>query len=275
VKEEALLAFEGPVPEYTGPVLDITDDGSLLALADLTIWTVMVYPQDANARDEFLVAVYADMLADLLDKGFVSNDRGEVVKAQLMFDEFILKHGGFATLAQAPNVHEGLLRARERFFPGVLAGSILLRTIQLAVSDLSYSVNKAVDLMIRSLNEINDGKKRGSCSERTLWDAWMDYKSVAHLWAAYLTEDPNLEQSTLLIPLQGIKLSRFFAGVGYFHQIGTQLCAKGQVKPVLDPSETWRCPPDLRVSSKLSLSISRLDDSLVEIAKQYRAPKRF
>ena len=141
---------------------------------------------------------------------------------------------------------------------GVVAGDILLHTVQLEKYGYGGSVNKAVFLLelIYKESETHDGQSV-PCNPTSIRNAWATYKSVAHLWAAkrgvadYFFSEKGLSQepAAFLTPeFQEYNFTRcydelpiFLAMAECFRQFGIQHVPRGQKSPILPPDETWSC----------------------------------
>jgi hypothetical protein len=79
------------------------------------------------------------------------------------------------------------VRVRQAVWKGAVAGDILRLAASMAQQGHGGSVRQAVDVL-RNVDYKTGktlGRHNAPHNERTIRQAWSDYKSVAHLWAAY------------------------------------------------------------------------------------------
>ena len=263
----------------TGPMLDITiDDGNLSQFALCTCWAVMAYPRDSQARDEFLVTLKTDVGARIMET--LSNSEERALMSALI-GQWLEQHGGFASLLKARGQEHVQSALEKNWWPGSVAGDVLLWIVRLAHWAPPASVNKAVFLEERYLEHALNGLgQHGPSSKRSILAAWKDYKPAAHLWAAFRTwqfyygdssghgpDKPGPDWCNLFLP-EG--LLGFLGYAEIFRRIGTTLYAHGQSEPVLEPRETWQLPHSIKLPN-VPLAVPSLEDWALDALKAYRA----
>src|SRR5262245_34043711 len=82
-----------------GPVLSITDgQGNLLPDAFLILWVVMLYPEDASAREDFLITMKTGTVAQLSRARKAKGDADSESKASTLLSSWLTPHGGLEAL---------------------------------------------------------------------------------------------------------------------------------------------------------------------------------
>lgn len=137
-------------------------------------------------------------------------------------------------------------------------------------SSIPPSLSKANFIVVQREKELlNDDGKRQTISERAVYDYWKEYKSVAHLWAAYFLngyvpyhEDENIFQDKAFPTFIGI--------AAHVQDFATKFKPAQATKPMLDPNEIWSLPEyvtRIQLTGKPELSPLR------EILKSYEPKK--
>ncbi len=223
------------------PVLNITERGHLLPLAPYAVLAALVWPQskDDSKRVAFVRAHRAQLIVHI-ERQHHPDVRGMIVDA-------------FAEIyREIPT---------ERRFGIATSGQILQRVWQLAASAPERaSVNKAIgDLVAFDARLQVEARKAGERPVRRgynrsrLMAVWSEWRPSAHLATAFVDwlRDRPLARSRIS-PLNPTTLVHFLARAELYRQFGEQHVAPHArkfhgplTKPLLDPAETWRLPPDL------------------------------
>jgi hypothetical protein len=154
---------------------------------------------------------------------------------------------------------EVVQRAREAACRGSVAGEALIITRQMAEHRQRGSVNKACDILAKAGG---DGRLTGghmpiryTNSKALRAEAWVPYRSVAHLWAAHnlmwsfrWNETPDGEYPKLSWYQHPIDLERFLAIAEDFREWAeAYIPHAGQRKGafLLSSNETWRISAEI------------------------------
>lgn len=119
-------------------------------------------------------------------------------------------------------------------------------------------------------------------SERSLMERWVKFRPVAHLWASarywdgrgvFFSTSKDVNVDWVKNPVARLQ---FLAVAEILRSMGENTYAHGQRrrgKPLLDPEETWKVPPDLALPS-VSLALpTALPDLLLQRLRSYRPPR--
>ena len=120
---------------------------------------------------------------------------------------------------------------------GMLAGEVLYWTAITENSGLGGSVAKSEHL-IGENRPITITKEELKCSERTIRNAWKEFKSVAHLHTALRSYSAIYGKDHLPFdrPDQILEISEFF------RRFGENFCPGNHGKSLLDTNKTWKPP---------------------------------
>jgi hypothetical protein len=262
------------------PELPITnEDGSLTLDAALTVWAFMAHPRSEEFRRQFLSRMYERAAATIqpqleveapTDAGLM----GAVVGWHL--GEWLQPFGGFQQLTRAPSASDTYQRLLSSFWPGSVAGDLLVYMHRMKVSGVKPSVNKAIAIAVDYLKRATtpNGAPGPGKSDRYVRDQWTEYKPVAHLWAAYREMFANRQGGNLpeMTWEEGFPL--FLAFSEWFAQEGLSIYPHSRKAPVLDSAELWRVPAKARERwPLLKVEFGPLPGWALEVLRRYKAKK--
>lgn len=271
----SLVLSKLAVPQSTGPVLDITDGcGQLTAFAQEEIMALMAFPKEERSQNQFLAAVKAQAFTKVgkAIKAIVAlpipDDTKSFAKRsskmlESLCEEYLAPHGGMSAVIEAPPLSSSWgIFTKKKILNGLFAGALLYKVVSLAQAGGPASISKSVFIL---------SKRR---SARALRKAWVEYKSIAHLWAAsYVWWDPMSEESREeFFPQDLENLLKFLAIAEIFRRAGLTTFSHGQSGPILDPLTTWQLPTDLSLPDA-TVILSSLHDVKADL-KKYAAPRR-
>ena len=220
------------------PDLPIADgDGSLLPFASLYLLAHMAFPQDRDARNALIVWNHTDQQQRESAEHTVSS----------------LPWGAVRVLMNAPLPPDMFRDFGKAIIRGSRAGFIFVTlSLQAKQSSQEASVNRAVKTSGKLLGDLKgcDNVPLEFCANghRKLWDDWTEYRSVAHLWAAYLKMTKRKKDQPKYDPFSRSNIEQFLRGAEYLRAWGEWYTVRGQQHhhgPVLDPKNTWRVPSNL------------------------------
>jgi hypothetical protein len=154
------------------------------------LYTLMCFPGDEERRLQAHRAFYLGNLGNL-EKWATSDE--EVWKGIAGLEPLRRVLGGWSQIAEAPplsQVHEEILKHTRE---GIIVGGILrilhsLETQQIRL-DGGPSLNKVIDFLGQNGEEIFQRKR--SWSRPSLLKLWANYRTVAPLWAGYVSLGPR------------------------------------------------------------------------------------
>ncbi len=275
----------GGIPRYargfSGCVLCITDgNGTLDLLAVLKVLAVMCHPDNIEHQRQLVASHQANIMSDYLSKAkedlgrFFDSEVEDLLRSEtereVSWNPTLLKD-----LISAPSYDAVLQRAIASNLDGAVAGEILKLLFRYAEHAPEHaSVRKAIHVVTQSLAGACDrnGRKVNS-SRASITRAWSKFRPVAHLWAAFrfweieLGKDPEWA-------LAPDSLLGFLAVAEQFRKMGVRTLPPGDqaIKhgPILDPTTTWRVPPDLELPD-VSLESDLLPGEISRDLEKYRA----
>lgn len=246
------------------PILPLGDWENEPAEATLVLWSVMLYPHRPKQRQEWYATNLAETLAE--SQEWFQN-HSHLVTPELV--QILLR------TPPIEKIRESSTQALDR---GSMAGDVLLFIKMLLTHGLEASVDKAVYLVVAfgrlaSVMGVQLPKNRQS-----VWDAWRDYQSVAHLWAAYnLGHHYNPPEWVTLRSFTS--LAAFLARAEFFRQFGTHHVSNPKYRknpgPILPPENTWMVPEQFPLPSvAVEEEIPPIPDWMPDFLRQYHAQQR-
>jgi hypothetical protein len=153
----------------------------------------------------------------------------------------------------------------ERRFGIAASGQILRRVVELAhTTPERASVNKAIDDLVNLDARIQTEARKASqhparrgFNRARLWDIWAEWKPAAHLCCAWVDwrQDVQVAKSRIN-PFNPATLIHFLGRSEVYREFGEHHVAPHAAKfrakrivTLLDPSETWRLRPDLKLAT--------------------------
>lgn len=256
---------------------------SLRVWAGWQTFAVMLYPKDGARRQEFL-AVRA---AQWMQEHSHAPDTTALIATHCLEPA-----GGFRTVLNAPAISTVEERTGPAIHDGNMAGSILLlvfamvRLSQQAGAPLrdQGSLKKAIYLLThRKFPAKNAHGLRIAHYRKRLYDAWRQYKSVAHLWAAYRMLFPSATAATPEQALAAIQtfwddelffqLPTFLARAAVLCRFGETHSPYGQNTPLLAAAETWKVPKAFQLPP-CDLEALPFPEDVQAVLNTYKAPRQ-
>jgi hypothetical protein len=255
------------------PTFDLTGWSETHAAASgLRILATMIHPTDEDLRTELhaaLIAALYDVIRDDPD-AWTREPTIEVVYPLLL-----ARHLGGSK-------EEVFQRARDATRRGSVAGEALIIIRQMAEHGQAGSVNKACDILARAgrAGRLTGGHVQipfaNSMSLRT--QAWVPYRSVAHLWAAHnmmwsscRNAAPDGERPPVSWYERSPDLERFLAIAEDFRRWREGYIPPARQKEqesILRPIETWRIPAEVSLPAG-RLVLSPLDPYYQRLLQTY------
>src|SRR5262245_38843664 len=198
------------------PVLPISDgDGNFLPTALSCLSAVMKNPQGGDAVESAV-------------RSAVSRALGSALSLRPPQEMVLISAGELAALMD-PTIRGS---APDDTLPeaGILALYVLTVNVMCAEHRPGFvSVQRAASTLSEK-------------SRTTVLRAWKAFGRVSHLWAAipYKPFSPDL-------PDWRAHLREFLAHAEWLRKRSESVYAHGQRVPLLDPVQTWKCPPDIEL----------------------------
>ncbi len=234
------------------PILEIVDrSGRLVQFAPTIIAAVMLSPNDARRRNEIEAAGYADTAIQV----------DHPTPAKIM-----------AHIHLGPGTNTLLKEAQSQGYLGLIAGQILLFVLRCAAhKPEDASVRKAIEINERALaREARLQGRKFPNSTTKIRNAWGDYKSVSHLWAAlHILEKGEYG-------LNPENLTEFLGTAEFLRRRGEEHYPppkRAKATPLLAPNEAWRAPEILDLSY-ITFEAPALSAQELDWLAEYRAPTK-
>ncbi len=196
-----------------------------VAFNAFTIIAVMCHPDEVGKRNEYWTCLLIKMIVE-------TSADGEALEE--------LPSSMLEVLLNAPSYTEVHNRAIDNSIKGHVAGLILLSYAFMAETDQEEpSMRKAKHITSWILKKHSTGSSIGKTLP-SLDKFWSEFRSVAHLWAAFLVLQ---EQGSVLL---SENVNEFLGIAEWFREFG-EGCFPSRVKnseALLDPEQTWRPHPD-------------------------------
>jgi len=176
------------------PTLDLGDwNAGINKYTCHCIWAAMCFPDDLSLRQQYLNKKVIEWRGDMRDsvKNPIEQALTEIKGQETFppieglinegFKKYLLRTGGDQVTLNALSQDKSIDSIeRNSFYKGFTAGLVLIKILQLDKHhEDGGSVNKAFYLVEKQY----EGKDF-SRSSTTIKNAWKDYKTVSHLWAA-------------------------------------------------------------------------------------------
>jgi hypothetical protein len=246
------------------PILDISDGkGKLIPAAALAMFGAMAHPSDEDARDAFMMSAFfgtgwAEMLGleRLPVPAFVARTLSQAAASDVTIKKtFGSPAGSMAGLVLA------LALSAEKSLPG--RGSA--RLAQFIAAKVLAKRNAEPD---RKRRVKAKDLKGFPASDTAIENAWREFKSAAHLWAAmndWQASDHGPEMS----PRRPEGLLRFLARAEFYRREAEAL-RPHPGKPLYADGELWRAPADIALP-QASVEIAPLSGQMLSEAEKYEA----
>jgi hypothetical protein len=205
----------------------------------------MVFPRDENLRSTLSLTALARGASFAKEAIALTSDEAGA-----------LSNGpGFAAL--------GELTRKAAQQGGFIAGDTLIALLQMRASNIEPSLGRAQFLVSRAIRrQKRERDGRVPSSDRSLRNAWYEFKRVAHFWAAWQLSEAKMRECHLREDPQAF-LSLAVAL--------TDMATANLAQPLLD-ADTWLPAPSILPRS---LSIPPLADHQIEsLNKTYRHATR-
>lgn len=258
----------------------------------LELFALMAYPSDKGARDKFIanrVAKMKEEWPELNIEHVVNGKRPEGWSTE-KWQGFVKKYinqlkdelvevfsdtGGIRTLLNSSGYETVMNDYNENCYRGALAGHILIYIKRMVDSGLASeaSINKAIFLIEETVGrkirrELENENK--SIGNRFIRQAWLDFKLVSPLWAAYgywvvWNKPPQYS------PFSQEGFLRFVSLANNFKEFGVTHLPRTQKAPILLPDETWPQSEGLQLLI-LTVNPHPLSEDELKILDGYQAP---
>ena len=141
----------------------------------------MLFPADQKSREEYLCVKLAKFVSEL--------DSDDGLKA--------ITRDRLGTIVRSRSAEDWEKEAQKITLQASIAGRILMFYIQMHISDLETSLNKAKYLTHRFLNTaVTLSGQKSPNNDTSIKKSWSKYKSVAHYWSAFaILEDHGLNNT--------------------------------------------------------------------------------
>jgi hypothetical protein len=284
------------VPELNIPAS--VEDGSLSPR--LEILSVMAYPGSKDLRENFkvnliskmsnikeewpglwsepkeehIIKMYkpSNMSQKAWEKHIRDFSRTEGKKIIKEYEKKFMQSGGIPALLNSPEYKKVIDQYHLNNYKGFIAGTILFYIWRMAISNVTDggSVNKAIFFLESIGGEEIQKEFDVPFNYKFIRQAWVDFKPVSHLWAAYgHWIGWNEPQKFSLFHPSGI--FGFISLAENFRKFGITHRSRGQKDPILSSKETWFPPKGFKFIEG-QCGVPPLTTKELEILGKYRAP---
>jgi len=265
------------------------------------VWAAMCFPGELYSRKQYLNKKVIEWRGDM-KAGIAGNASGvrlesagnpfEQAAIEIKVEEMLLAHieqsinkgfekyylhsGGDQVTTQAPSLDQIKSKIeKSSLYKGFTAGLVLFKIFQLHRHHKDGgSINKAI-----YLTEIFYKGTDIPQSKKSIKNAWKDFKSVSHYWAAavFLFNEFKGERSFGLIEwlesdpknnlLRFLQLAEFFRNFGENH-----FPYKTTRTTTLNPEESWVLPDDFPALETVELEVPELQRWELDAMSEYKSP---
>ena len=222
------------------------------------VHAVMAYPDDKQLRDQFF-AVY------------IVNMKLREAKTQQILP---VSTETLRLILEAPGSTEFNRMDREKTKKAIVAGNLLASMYLMDKFSIPEpSMNKAIFVAEKfAISATYGNKSKIDKSEPMVREAWSQFHSVAHLWAAVELNKayPYAPKNEIFSPEYFHVFLEVAASLYEFGKSFVPLRAKIK-KPILDPNTSWVLPDTV---SPQHLKSDRRPIKMEKILKKYRAPSQ-
>ena len=263
----------------------------------LEVLFIMTFPNEEYLRKKSLATVAAKMEGKIsefdvkdihskelpedchlkgIPKGFTQEDWKEFSNVACKeLDEVYFQMGGRQTLCDSPEYEKIIENYYENQYKGEIAGLILVFIWRMETSNVGSggpSVNKAIFLETNLDKRRVKGPKDKNLpfNETYIRKLWSDYKSVSHLWAAFMqwqVVGKPMEFSPFNVP----GIWGFISLAEKFRQFGTTYIPRGQKTSILINDETWFPSKNFK-PIEFPFIMPPLTPKELKVLEEYRAP---
>jgi hypothetical protein len=226
------------------------------------LWSVMTSPTDSVMRS----AIEANAMLYCMARGV--KDGQELIEVS---GEFILALANSDSMAKIARGYE-TTAARQ----GQIAGLVLMNFYVLSRdSKVEASINKAVHIVAKqsAICKVWPDGSKTPLERNSIFAAWADFKSVAHIWAARaLIESLEGFQPAIKFNYQRdfVEVLEWSEGFRIWAETYRQ---KRSRHPVVGENQLWRPSAESAIRPRsLSKEISSLSPTLAAWLRDYRAP---
>lgn len=226
-----------------------------------SVMDIMLFPNDAKLRER-------SALLRLVGQRYEINEDSDIVQIDVATIRSLIKGPSFSELspiaieAVKTGTHAGFvllalyLQERFRGRDPAFDEPSMRKALWAAETFAKSTVFGDDDPMLHS-----DGKVRSQ---------WIEFKAVAHLWAAYFVCKASSPGKSYKIPTCGEQLHAFLGLALDFYNLGATFLPTRRKKPMpfFDPKTCWRIPSDVALQS---LVFETVPSEFVDIIKSYRA----
>ena len=200
-------------------------------------------------------------LSDEAIQGMESRKQENIRSLKDGFERIIDTLGGEKTLLNSPSYDDVLKQYCEKSKAGIIVGNIL--TYIMRLENHGGSFNKS-NYMTGKLF----GDTGFSVAKKTRIEYWVEYKSVAHLWAAFVPSLFDLPGPNPAIPEH---LPEFFWIADKYRKFGEEYHAPRAKKntKILDGKKTWKIPTGFPTDKIDGFNPLSLSDDELKLLEQY------
>ena len=270
------------------PILDLGDwNAGINKYTCHCLWATMCFPDELSSRQQYLnkkVIEWRGGMRDSVKKPIeqaLTEIKGQETFPPIEglinegFKKYLLRTGGDQVTLNALSQDKSIDSIeRNSFYKGFTAGLVLIKILQLDKHhEDGGSVNKAFYLVEKQYKG-----KDFSRSSKTIKNAWKDYKTVSHLWAAAYCLLHEFDKKNEFMVIEWLEsdipnnLLQLLQYAEYFRNFGeNHFSNKATKTPTLDPQKSWVFPEKFPIQEQ-SLKVPKLQNWEKEAMSKYKAP---
>lgn len=237
------------------PCIGLLGNGRIAQLLDYQeLLGTMMFPSDSRKRRN-LVLQLVEAIRKVPPRGKIARQKWNSQMSRFsesgisisVLDEIL-----FGSLPPQLNLTKGLAEeALANFGRGLIAGQTLMTLIQLADGAPEHAtLNKARHLAIaklrtKALARNGEAKIDVPLSQRSIENAWAQFKPVCHLYAAFIETRAQHARDSRSGELSRQTMRRLLALAEAYRRRGQEHQSRGSSAPTLNETEMWTVPANI------------------------------
>lgn len=258
------------------PCIGLLGNGRIAQLIDYQeLLGTMMFPSDSRKRQHFVLQL-VEAIRKVPPRGKIARQNWNSQMSRFSESGVSLSeldHILFESLPPQLNAAKSLrAEALANLGKGLIAGQILTILIQLDdIAPADATLNKARHLAIAKLRKhvlTPNGEPRidAPLSVRSIEDAWAQFRTVCHLYAAFVAMRDQHARDSRSGELSRQTMLGLLALAEAYRRRGQEHRSRGSLEPTLNESEMWIVPANIDLKD-IEVSIPRVRISKADLAE--------
>jgi hypothetical protein len=236
------------------PSIGLLGNGHLAQLVDYSeLLGTMMFPSDSKKRHNFVLQL-VEAIRKVPPRGKVAREKWNLRMSRFSESGISLSELDEIIFGALPaQLNSGGLREESlaNFDKGLIAGQILLTLIQLTDGAPEHAtLNKARHLAIanlrkKALKRNGEAKNDLPLSQRSIENAWAQFKTVCHLYGAFVETRAQHARDSRSGELSRQTMRELLAIAEALRRRGQEHRSRGSLAPALDETKMWIVPPHI------------------------------